>query len=111
GFASVDPVLEGVSHTLGVSSLRTFWRVTVPLAMPALLGGAVMTWARALGEFGATIMFAGNFVGRTQTMPLAVYQSMESDLNVSLVLATILVIASFAVLFVFRTLVGRGFTA
>jgi molybdate transport system permease protein len=111
GFASVDPVLEGVSHTLGVSSLRTFWRVTVPLAMPALLGGAVMTWARALGEFGATIMFAGNFVGRTQTMPLAVYQSMESDLNVSLTLSTILVVASFAVLFLFRVLVRRGVAA
>jgi molybdate transport system permease protein len=82
--------------------------VTVPLALPALLGGAVMTWARALGEFGATIMFAGNFVGRTQTMPLAVYQSMESDLNVSLTLSTILVVASFVVLFVFRVLVRRG---
>jgi molybdate transport system permease protein len=108
GFASVDTVLEGVSRTLGVSPLRTFWRVTVPLALPALLGGAVMTWARALGEFGATVMFAGNFVGRTQTMPLAVYQSMESDLNVSLTLSTILVVASFAVLFVFRVLVRRG---
>jgi molybdate transport system permease protein len=108
GFASVDTVLEGVSRTLGVSPLRTFWRVTVPLALPALLGGAVMTWARALGEFGATIMFAGNFVGRTQTMPLAVYQSMESDLNVSLTLSTILVVASFVVLFVFRVLVRRG---
>jgi molybdate transport system permease protein len=108
GFAGVDTVLEGVSRTLGVSPLRTFWRVTVPLALPALLGGAVMTWARALGEFGATIMFAGNFVGRTQTMPLAIYQSMESDLNVSLTLSTILVVASFAVLFVFRLLVRRG---
>jgi molybdate transport system permease protein len=108
GFAGVDPVLEGVSRTLGVSPLATFRRVTVPLAMPALLGGAVMTWARALGEFGATIMFAGNFVGRTQTMPLAVYQSMESDLNVSLTLSTILVVASFGVLFLFRVLVRRG---
>jgi molybdate transport system permease protein len=108
GFAGVDPVLEGVSRTLGASALRTFWRVTVPLALPSLLGGAVMTWARALGEFGATIMFAGNFVGRTQTMPLAVYQSMESDLNVSLTLSTILVVVSFAVLLVFRVLVRRG---
>src|SRR6185503_2670612 len=90
GFAAVDPALEGVSRTLGVSAFGTFRRITVPLALPALLGGAVMTWARALGEFGATVMFAGNFVGRTQTMPLAVYQAMESDLNVSLTLATIL---------------------
>jgi molybdate transport system permease protein len=109
GFAGVDPVLEGVSRTLGVSRLGTFWRVTVPLALPALLGGAVMTWARALGEFGATVMFAGNFVGRTQTMPLAVYQAMESDLNVSLTLSTILVVVSFAVLFLFRALLRRGF--
>ena len=110
GFAAVDPLLEGVSRTLGVSPLGTFWRVTVPLALPALLGGAVMSWARALGEFGATIMFAGNFVGRTQTMPLAVYQAMESDLNVSLTLSTILVVASFAVLLLFRAAVRRGFT-
>jgi molybdate transport system permease protein len=108
GFAAVDPALEGVSRTLGVSAFGTFRRVTVPLAMPALLGGAVMTWARALGEFGATIMFAGNFSGRTQTMPLAVYAALETDLNVSLTLATILVIASFAVLFVFRWVVRRG---
>jgi molybdate transport system permease protein len=109
GFGAVDPMLEGVARTLGVSPLRTFWRVTVPLALPSLLGGAVMSWARALGEFGATIMFAGNFVGRTQTMPLAVYQAMESDLNVSLTLATILVVVSFAVLLLFRVLVRRGF--
>jgi molybdate transport system permease protein len=108
GFAAVDPLLEGVSRTLGVPPLQTFWRVTVPLALPALLGGAVMAWARALGEFGATIMFAGNFAGRTQTMPLAVYQAMESDLNVSLTLATILIIASFAVLLVLRLAVRRG---
>jgi molybdate transport system permease protein len=108
GFASVDPTLEGVARTLGVSPLRTFWRVTVPLAAPALIGGAVMTWARSLGEFGATIMFAGNFAGRTQTMPLAIYQALESDLNVSLTLATVLVIASFAVLFLFRAALRRG---
>ena len=111
GFASVDPILEGVSRTLGLSPLATFWSVTVPLALPALLGGMVMTWARALGEFGATIMFAGSFSGRTQTMPLAVYQAMESDLNVSLTLSTILVIVSFAVLLIFRVLVRRGFHA
>src|SRR5262249_61287974 len=81
GFAGVDTVLEGVSRTLGVSPLRTFWRVTVPLALPSLLGAAVMTCARALGEVGATIMFAGDFVGRTQTMPLAVYPAVEAGLN------------------------------
>src|SRR5581483_4044828 len=104
GLAAVDPVLEGVSRTLGESALGTFRRVTVPLAMPALLGGAVMTWARALGEFGATIMFAGNFPGTTQTMPLAIYVAMERDLPAALVLASILIVASFVVLLGFKTL-------
>src|SRR5213079_1737614 len=90
GFAAVDPSLEGVSRTLGVSAWGTFWRVTVPLAMPALLGGAVMTWARALGEFGATIMFAGSFAGRTQTMPLEIYAALESDLDAALALSVVL---------------------
>ena len=70
GFASVDRVYEEASATLGMGPLRTFVRVTVPLALPALAGGAVLAWARALGEFGATIMFAGNMAGRTQTLPL-----------------------------------------
>jgi molybdate transport system permease protein len=108
GFASVDRSLEGVSRTLGVSPLRTFWRITVPLAMPSLAGGAVMAWSRALGEFGATIMFAGSFAGRTQTMPLAIYQAMESDLNVSLALSTVLVVVSFGVLLFVRLLARRG---
>ena len=87
GFQSVDQELERVAYTLGHSSLSTFFRVTVPLAFPALLGGAVMAWARALGEFGATIMFAGNMIGRTQTMPLAIYTAMEtrSDCCLSLI--------------------------
>ncbi|HZT08125.1 MAG TPA: ABC transporter permease [Chloroflexota bacterium] len=104
GFEGVDRELEYVSGSLGASSLRTFLRVTVPLAMPALLGGAVMTWARALGEFGATIMFAGNFPGTTQTMPLAIYVAMERDLPAALVLASILIVASFVVLLGFKTL-------
>ena len=108
GVHALDAREGEAAETLGASRWYAFRRVTVPLAMPALLGGAVMTWARALGEFGATIMFAGNFVGRTQTMPLAVYQSMESDLNVSLTLSTILVVASFAVLLLFRFVVRRG---
>lgn len=105
GFESVDPELEQVSATLGVSGAQTFWSVTVPLALPALLGGAVMAWARALGEFGATIMFAGNFIGRTQTMPLAIYQTMESGrLNAALVLSGILIVVSFTVLIAFKAL-------
>lgn len=105
GFESIDRSVEHVAATLGASRIRSFCQVTVPMAAPALLGGAVMAWARALGEFGATIMFAGNFAGRTQTMPLAIYQTMESGrLDASLALSGILVIVSFTVLFIFKAL-------
>lgn len=107
GFLAVDPELEIVAQTLGVSRWATFWRVTVPVALPSLLGGATMCWARALGEFGATIMFAGSFQGRTQTMPLAIYAALESDFDAALILATILVVVSFVILFALRHLVGR----
>ncbi len=106
-FADVDPELETVSRTLGVSDWATFWRVTIPVAFPSLLGGAVMCWARALAEFGATIMFAGSFQGRTQTMPLAIYAALESDLDAALALSAILVIVSFGVLIALRLGVGR----
>ena len=108
GFESVDRELERVSATLGRSRLETFLRVTVPLSLPALVGGAVMAWARALGEFGATIMFAGNTPGRTQTMPLAIYIALQEDTTAALVLAGILVVVSFAVLLVFKVLVRRS---
>jgi molybdate transport system permease protein len=81
------------------------------VAFPSLLGGAVMCWARALGEFGATIMFAGSFQGRTQTMPLAIYGALESDLDAALVLSAILVVVSFAVLVALRQFVGRRLDA
>jgi molybdate transport system permease protein len=108
GFQSVDQDLEWVAYTLGHSPLRTFCQITIPLAFPALLGGAVMAWARALGEFGATIMFAGNLIGRTQTMPLAIYAAMESDLTVALVLSAILIVVSFSVLFGVRLILHRS---
>ena len=109
GFGGVDPELERVAHTLGHSATRTFLRVTVPLAFPALMSGAVMAWARSLGEFGATIMFAGNLTGRTQTMPLAIYLAMESDLTTALVLATLLIIVPFGCLLATRYIVrGRN---
>ncbi len=107
GFESVDPELERVSTTLGEGDLRTFVRVTVPLAAPALLGGIVMTWARALGEFGATIMFAGSLRGVTETVPLAIYDALQTDLDAALMLSALLVVISFVVLIVFKTLVGR----
>lgn len=107
GFTEVDPRLEQVSATLGETPWGTFRRVTLPLARQALLGGAIMTWSRSLGEFGATILFAGNLSGRTQTMPLAIYSALQSNLHVALTLATILLMTSFGVLALLR-LVARS---
>ena len=103
GFLAVDRVLEDASATLGYGGWGTFRRITVPLALPSLVGGAVLTWARALGEFGATIMFAGNLMGVTQTMPLAVYLSLESgDLDGAVALSVVLVLVSLVVSLVVR---------
>jgi molybdate transport system permease protein len=79
GFEAVDPLYEQVSATLGVSPLRTFWRVSLRLSWPALAGGMVLCWVRALSELGATLIFAGSFPGRTQTMPLAIIAAFESS--------------------------------
>ena len=91
---------EDVSQTLGVSPWRTFWKLTLPLASPSIIGGLALAWARAISEFGATIMFAGNLTGRTQTMPLAIISAMESDLGAALSLSVLLLIGSLAVLLV-----------
>jgi molybdate transport system permease protein len=91
GFTSIDPELRQAAALDGANRWQTFRYVILPLAWVALLSGSVMTWARALGEFGATIIFAGNFPGRTQTMPLAIYIGFEIDLNVALTLAIILI--------------------
>ncbi len=107
GFAGVDHRLEQISATLGVSEWRTFWRVTLPLARPSLLAGAIMTWTRALGEFGATILFAGNFMGRTQTLSLAIYVAFQTDLSAALAMAGVLVILSFGLLVTLRVVTGR----
>jgi len=94
----VDRRLEGAARTLGARPWTVFWRVTLPLIRPALLAGAVLCWARALGEFGATIMFAGNFPGRTQTIPLAVYVALESRPEAGIVLSLLLLVVSLALL-------------
>ena len=94
GFAGVDPTYEEVSQTLGVSPWATFWRVTLPVAWPSLLTGATLAWARAVSEFGATIMFAGNLMGQTQTMPLAIMTTMESSLGDALALAALMLLMS-----------------
>ena len=104
GFEAVDPTYEQVSATLGVSPLRTFWRITLRLSRPALVGGAVLCWVRALSELGATIIFAGNFEGRTQTMPLAIISAFESSQGLAgaMALAVILLAVAFALLALLR---------
>ena len=109
GFARVDPDLERAAADLGAPPWRVFVRITLPLVRPSLLAGGILAWARALGEFGATIMFAGNFPGTTQTMPLAIYQRYEAgDLTTALFLAVVLLAASFVILLVVRLGLGRG---
>ncbi|MGZ3598592.1 MAG: ABC transporter permease [Ktedonobacterales bacterium] len=101
-FSNLNRDLEEAAALDGASSQQTFHFVTLPLTLPVLFGGAMMTWARALGEFGATIIFAGNFPGRTQTMPLAIYIGFEIDLRIALTLAVILLAVSFTVLLVVK---------
>ncbi len=109
GFAAVDRIYEEASATLGLGPLRTFVAITVPLALPALAGAAVLAWARALGEFGATIMFAGNLQGVTQTLPLAVYLGLENgDVDLAAVLAVLLVTIALAVVAAARALERRA---
>ena len=103
GIAAVDRDLEDAARVDGATERQLFRAVTVPLASAALAAGLVMTWARALGEFGATIMFAGNVAGRTQTLPLVVYGEFQGgDLDASVAAAAILVIAAFGVLVAVR---------
>ncbi|HYM83242.1 MAG TPA: ABC transporter permease [Candidatus Dormibacteraeota bacterium] len=105
GFAAVDHDLEDAARVDGASEVRVFTAVTVPLAGPALAAGLVMSWARSLGEFGATIMFAGNVEGRTQTLPLVVYSEFQGgELEASIAAAAILVAAAFGVLVAVRLL-------
>ncbi len=97
-FRAADRGYEEAAVTLGASRLTVFTRVTLPLVGPSLLAGSVLCFARALGEFGATITFAGNFPGRTQTMPLAVYLALESDPEAAIALSLVLLLVSVAVL-------------
>src|SRR5262249_206573 len=95
GLASVERRYTDAAATLGATPGFGFFRVLLPLALPSVLAGAAMSWARALGEFGATITFAGNLPGRTQTMPLAVYAALQNDLAAAVALSLLLVILSF----------------
>jgi molybdate transport system permease protein len=94
----LDHRLEDAARTLGAGRWYVFSRVTLPSIRPALIAGTVLAWARALGEFGATITFAGNFPGRTQTMPLATYLALETDPDEAIMIALVLIAVSFAVL-------------
>lgn len=105
-FRRIDPALLVVARSLGASPGRVLLRVAVPIAAPGLVAGAVMSWARALGEFGATLMFAGNLPGVTQTLPLAIYTALESDLGVAQALSVILVLVALALLLVMRWISG-----
>jgi molybdate transport system permease protein len=102
GLRAVDRRLEDAARTLGAGAWHVLWRVTLPLMRPALLAGTVLCWARALGEFGATITFAGNFPGRTQTLPLAVYLLLESRPEAGIAVSLVLVAVSLAVLVMLR---------
>jgi molybdate transport system permease protein len=102
GIRQVDPRYEDAAATLGAGSWMRFWRVTLPLVAPSLGAGAALCWARALGEFGATITFAGNFPGKTQTMPLAVYIALETNPDGAVALSLVLLVVSLLVLVVLR---------
>lgn len=106
-FQSVPQELVQASRTLGAGPTRTLFKVTLPLCRNALLAGLALTWARAIGEFGATIMFAGNFPGRTQTMPLAVMSTMQQNLHAGIVLAVIMLVVCLTSLAVIRRLLAR----
>lgn len=105
GLAQLDRRYELAAYTLRASPLYTFRRVTLPLIAPAVLSGVGLAWARALGEFGATITFAGSFQGVTQTMPIAIYLAAETDLDKSIALSVVLLAVSFGVLLALQ--IGR----
>jgi molybdate transport system permease protein len=107
-FAAVDPRLREASRTLGASEARTFWRVAIPVARSGLLAGGALALGRALGEFGATLMFAGSFRGVTQTVPLAIYERFATDFTGALALSAVLVAVSAALLAAVKIAGARG---
>ena len=103
-FESVDPAYLDASRTLGASPRRTFFRVALPLATSGLSAASALAFARGLGEFGATIMFAGSLQGRTQTLPLAIYAQLDLDFDVALAIGALLVLVSIAVIVALKLL-------
>jgi molybdate transport system permease protein len=108
-FESLDPKLLDAAATLRARETFTFFHVALPLALPGLLAGVAMSSARALGEFGATITFAGNLPGSTQTMPLAVYVALQSDLNAAVALSVLLLVMAFGLLLGLRAAPAGSF--
>jgi molybdate transport system permease protein len=110
GFLSVPPQLVAASRTLGASQARTFLKITCPLASHGLIAGLVLAWARSIGEFGATLLFAGNMTGITQTMSLAIYTAFEAQQRLSavVVMSGILVVISFAVIIITKVVLESG---
>jgi molybdate transport system permease protein len=105
-FAAIEPTLLDASRTLGAPPARTFWHVAVPTALPGLVAGTALALGRALGEFGATLMFAGSFQGVTQTVPLAIYDRFATDFTEALALSAVLVAVSAAILLAVKLVRG-----
>ena len=111
GFEAVDQQMERVAYTLGASRTRTFFRIVLPQSWPALLAGIVLAWSRSMGELGATLIFAGNLEGKTQTMPLAIIESFEGSslgLEGAIALSLLLLAVALTVLVLFRVVAGRA---
>ncbi len=104
GFAGIQPEIMEAAYVDGATERQLFWHIMLPLASRAMLNGLILAWARAFGEFGATIVFAGNLEGRTQTMPLAIFIGFETDLGIALGLAVVLMLFSAVVLLILRRL-------
>jgi molybdate transport system permease protein len=107
GFERIDRDVEAAAMVDGASRMKVFSKITIPLAFPALVAGAVTSWARALGEFGATIIFAGSFQGITQTMPLAIYGTLESDFDAAVALSVLVLGFSFVIILTTRFFTRR----
>jgi molybdate transport system permease protein len=105
-FEGVDPTLTAAARTLGAGPARTFWRISMPLAAAGLVAGWVLAFARGIGEFGATIVFAGNVQGRTQTLTLAVYEQLDANFDVALAIGILLVVLSAGVLLSYKMIVS-----
>jgi len=105
-FEAVDPTLRAAARTLGAGPTRTFWRISLPLAGAGLVAGWVLAFARGVGEFGATIVFAGNVQGKTQTLTLAVYEQLDANFDVALAIGILLVVLSAGVLLSYKLILS-----